>query len=87
MPEGLGFRIAMIITLLMTKCDKATTRSLHMSGKPDMSRDDDHYFFLFSQTWQQSIARPAASGRAAERIPHPYSRADDNARSLNGVSE
>jgi len=23
----------------------------------------------------------------AEQIPHPYSRADDNARSCNGVSE
>src|SRR5215471_10852301 len=32
----------------------------------------------------RSVARPAASGRAAEQIPRPYSRAEDNARSLYG---
>ena len=57
-----------------------------MSGKPNMSRDDDLIPSLFPDL-AVAVARPAASGRAAEQIPHPYSRADDNARSLNGVSE
>src|SRR5215813_9247058 len=30
------------------------------------------------------MARPAASGGAAEQIPRPYSRAEENARSLYG---
>ena len=39
-----------------------------MSGKPDMSRDDDHYSPLFPDL-AVTVARPAASGRAAEQIP------------------
>jgi len=30
------------------------------------------------------IIWPPASGASAEQIPRPYSRADENARSLNG---
>src|SRR5215471_8223731 len=39
-----------------------------MSGKPNMSRDDDHYSPL-SPEFAVAVARPAASGRAAEQIP------------------